>query len=169
MKKNLFFLGLILFFSGYGQHFEKIFGNDDRIDMVVVTQEMFSLITEINSSDKQELTDFYNQLTYLGSFHTSDPQAGLKLKTETMRYIQSHKMKLLVKIKDTRKDALLYYIPSTKEGYAKEIVLLVHYSDGSTSLLTVKGKINMKKISLLALQATMIDQSILKEAERKIQ
>ncbi len=163
---------LLVLFSGIfqflqGQYFERKFESNDNVDMVVVTKDMFSLINEIGSSKDGDLKNFYAQLEYLGMFGSTASSGALK--SEAMQYVAQNGMKLLVKIKNPNKIATFYYIPDTKKGYAKELLLLIEYSgEKRVSVLHVMGHINMKKISLLALQATRIDRDILKKAEESV-
>ncbi len=169
--KKIYFLLIFMGISGFvrGQYFEQKFEDNDEVDMVVVTKDMFSLINEIGSSKDKDLKNFYAQLQYLGMFGSSNPDVAFQLKSEARNYVSSKGMKLLVKIKNPGKIANFYYIPDTQKGFAKELLLVVEFpGEKRVSVLHVTGHINMKKISLLALQATGIDREILKEAEKAV-
>ncbi len=171
MNKLSFFLiaFLLIGFQSNAQYFQKQFEQDDNIDMVLVTKEMFSLINEINSGKNKDLKDFYAQLSYLGMFNANNPASIDKIRRTAVDYVHSKDMKLLVKIKNSRKTAGFYYVPADKPGYAKELILLVYYpQEKKISLLHVKGLINMKKLSYLALQATNIDKELLQKAEQSV-
>ncbi len=163
---SLFFLMVKLGVTA--QAFQNEFSGDEHIDMVIVTEDMFDLITEIDSDDKTEMKSFFGQLKYLANFATENPVASNKINLSVNRRIRSQGFKLLTKIKDERKDAVLYYIPAGRRGYAKELLLLINYSNGKTTLLVVKGNINMRRISLLALQTTQLDPELLKQAEKSV-
>ncbi len=168
MIKNI--LSAILFFALLpvtAQEFENL-SNEENIDMVLVTRDMFELITEMDSGNQNDMKNFYNQLEYLASFGSSDPKSAGKIVSKAGNYIKRKSFKLLTKIKDENKTAEFFYIPSGKAGYAKELLLLIRFSNGKTSLLHVKGNINMKRLSLLALQATMLDKTVLKKAEKAV-
>jgi len=160
---------LLVFNSLHAQEFEQSLGNDDNVDMVLVTKDMFNLITEIDAENKNELKDFYGSLEYLATYSADRSPAANKIYDEALAYVRSKNMRLLTKIKDQNKTAEFYYLPAARKGYAKELVLVIRYANGHTSLMQVKGNINMRKISLLALQATMLDASLLKKAEQSVQ
>ena len=163
-----FFIALI-FNPIIAQEFEQSLGNDDNVDMVLVTKDMFNLITEIDAENKNELKDFYGNLEYLATYSADQSPAAARIYDEALAYVRAKNMRLLTKIKDQNKTAEFYYLPATRKGYAKELVLVIRYANGHTSLMQVKGNINMRKISLLALQATMLDASLLKKAEQSVQ
>ena len=159
---GMIFLGQMLM----GQEFEQMFGQNPEVDMVIITPDMFDLINEVNTDP--ERSGFFKELTYFGMFGSTDSQVSSKLINQAESYARQHQMKLLLKIKDPQKEAIFYYTPSDKKGYAREIVLLIHYPEqGKVRMWHIKGNINLRKISLLALQRTKIDAGILKEAEQK--
>lgn len=170
MKKIYLLLLILTCFpiSAVSQNFQDVLGRNDDIDMVIVTKEMFELITEIDSDNKADMKSFYGSLNFLESFSTINPDAARLINDAAEKYIRSHGMKLLTKIKDQRKTAELYYIPGKEKGYAKELLILINYASGKTGLLYVKGQINMRKISLLAIQSTGLDRTILKQAENSV-
>ncbi|GEM_PF-2653997 len=148
------------------QEFEKKFGDNDRVDMVIVTPDMFSLINEVN--ENPERAAFYKNLTYFGTFGTNDPRTADQLERFSRSLIQQKHMQLLVKIKQPGKIADLYYVPSDKRGFARELILMVRYFEGNkVRIWHIKGLINLRKISLLALQTTKMDTEVLREAEKK--
>ncbi len=170
MKKIFFILYLAIFFisTASAQVFQKTLGENENIDMVIVTKDMFSLITEIDSENKDDIKNFYGKLDYLATYTARDRNPSLQIEKEAKKYVASKGMKLLTKIKNARNSSELYYIPSNKKGYARELLLLIRYTNGKTTLLYVKGDINMKKLSLLALQATGLDRNVLREAEKAV-
>jgi len=168
MRKLLLLLTVILTNWTFAQEFEKTLGNRDDVDMVLVTKDMFALITEIDTKNNRELKDFYGRLDYLATFSSDRPETSQQIYNQGKQYALRKRMRLLTKIKDQDKVAEFYYLPGSEPGYAKELILLIRYPKGQSSLMQVKGNINMKKISLLALQATMLETSLLKEAEKSV-
>ena len=169
MKLHLLFIALFGFFvSGVrAQEFEKHFSGNDHVDMVIVTPDMFSLINEVN--ENPERAAFYKHLTYFGTFGTNHPGTAAQLETFTRNFVQSKHMRLLVKVKQPGKLADFYYIPGDKPGFAREMVLMIRYpSSHKVRVWHIKGNINLRKISLLALQTTKIDTDVLREAEKKV-
>jgi len=169
MKKTLW---LIILFLGplmlRSQTFEGIFDNNPQVDMVIITPEMFDLINEVNTDP--ERSAFFKGLSYFGMFTSTDKTASDQINREAEKYARDKNMKLLLKTKDTAKETLFYYTPGQQKGHAREIVLLIYYPGSNKARLWhIKGDINLKKISLLALQRTQIDTGILKEAEKKVQ
>jgi hypothetical protein len=152
----------------FAQTFQKALGESNDIDMVIVTKDMFDLITEIDSDKKHEMKSFYGKLNFLESYTTINSGAARLINSEVKKYIRSKGMKLLTKIKDQQKNAELYYVPAEEKGYAEELLIIINYASGKTSLLFVKGHINMRRISLLALQSTGLDRSLLKQAEQSV-
>ena len=169
MKAFLLFFTLLLFSTGlHAQEFERMYDNDPNVDMVIITPDMFELINEVNNDP--ERSGFFKDLTYFGMFGSTDAKVSEDIIRRSTAYAASKHMKLLLKIKDPQKQALFYYIPAAESGFAREIVLLIHYPElGKVRMWHIKGHINLRKISLLALQRTRIDESILKEAEKQAQ
>ncbi|NPA43257.1 MAG: DUF4252 domain-containing protein [Chlorobi bacterium] len=165
MKRILFLWFSALAMMSNAQEFERIFARDDHVDMVLVTKDMFDLITEIDANNREELRDFFGKLEYLAIFNTDRPETAARLLAEGKKHIRARGMRMLTRIKENGKDAEFYYIPAPSKGYARELILMIRYPDGRASLMQVKGNINMRKISLLALQATMLESSLLRRAE----
>ncbi len=150
------------------QEFQKKFGDNDRVDMVVVTPDMFSLINEVN--ENPERAAFYKNLTYFGTFGTNDADTGDRLMSFARSFVQHKQMRLLVQVKQPDKVAEFYYTPAGKPGFASEIVLMIRYPQAHrVRVWHIKGMINLRKISLLALQTTKIDTDVLREAEKKVE
>jgi len=168
MKKSFFVLliALFIFQTSHSQSLEEKFSSDDNIDMVLVTRDMFELISEIDSDKKSDLKNFYSRLEYLATFSSDNPASADKIYREGLAYVRQKGMRLLTKIKDADKIAEFYYIPASEKGHARELILLIRYPNGRASLLHVIGNINMRKLSLLALQATMLEAGLLKQAEQ---
>ncbi len=168
LRFTLFFLfSALIYIRSGAQEFEKQFGNNDRVDMVVVTPDMFSLINEVN--ENPERAAFYKNLTYFGTFGTNDPATGEKLTAFARSFVQHKQMRLLVRVKQPDKLAEFYYTPAGKPGYAREMVLIIRYPRShKVRLWHIKGLINLRKISLLALQTTKIDTDVLREAEKRV-
>ncbi|NPA45622.1 MAG: DUF4252 domain-containing protein [Chlorobi bacterium] len=169
MRYILPYFILILFSAGLNaQEFERLYENNPSVDMVIITPDMFELINEVNKDPERSV--FFKDLTYFGMFGSTDAKVSENIMRRSAEYAGSKHMKLLLKIKDPQKQALFYYIPAGEPGFAREIVLLIHYpGQGKVRMWHIKGHINLRKISLLALQRTRIDEGILKEAEKQAQ
>ncbi len=168
MKKlYLLLFSLGGFFLTHGQVFEKAFENNDDIQMVVVTQDMFSIINEVNNNPERK--QFFNRLTYMGTFSGNHEQAARQIKSKALQYIKSLGMKLLVKIKKPQKNAAFYYLPAAQKSRAKELLILMEFPGSNRiKLYHITGDIDLRRISLLALQSTQLDKSVLQEAEKKV-
>lgn len=168
IKKWLFLLLSGISIGGFAQELEQRLEYNTQVDMVIITPDMFELINEVNTDPERSV--FFKGLTYFAMFSATDHQAAQDIYQQALDYASQKGMKLLLKVKDADKDTYFYYIPADQKGYAREIVLLIFYpGQDKTRLWHIKGHINLKKISLLALQRTQIDTSVLKEAEKKVE
>ncbi len=168
MRRLYFFLFILVLWSGQkiqAQSIQKSLEQNDDVQMVIITKDMFSIINEVNNHPDRK--KFYEQLDYMGTFSGSSAAVN-KIQSVANKYVADKHMKLLLKAKKTDRVATIYYLPSSRPGYAKELLIMIFYpSENKIKLYDVTGDINLKKISFLALQSTQLDYDLLKQAEQK--
>ncbi len=168
MRRLYFFLFVLVLWGGQtiqAQSIQKSLEQNDDIQMVIITKDMFSIINEVNNHPDRK--KFYEQLNYMGTFSGSSTSVK-KIQSVASKYIADKQMKLLLKAKKTDRTATIYYLPSSRPGFAKELLITIFYpQEMKIKLYHVTGNINLKKITFLALQSTQLDYDILKQAEQK--
>lgn len=176
MKKFSFLLVfLIAPFIMVAQHAFDSFENEKDVTSVVVTKNMFKLLSkmDLNSTDPeaQSYLNMVNSLNDIKIFTTENSGVAQKMDTAVKSYLNSSKgMDELMRINDSGQNIKFY----SKEGKDKNHVseLLMHLTgvvDGkpSTIIMSITGDIDLKQLSQLTADLKVPGSEQLKNINKK--
>ncbi len=173
MKKLAFILTLILATGfTYAQSMFDKYEDYDQVSSVIVTDEMFKLLKEIEpeSAEAKEEISVLSNLTGLKVFSTEDEQIAKEIITDAGKYVKNKQMTELMRINDQDAKVKFYIIKGTKPHIAKELVMILTGKENgknNTVVMVVTGNIDLKKLSKLNKKVKIIDGKYLKEVEKQ--
>jgi len=142
----------------------------DTVTSVIVTEEMFKLLKEIDleSEEAKEEIDILSSLTSLKVFSVEDASTSQKIINDAKKYIQKQKMVELMRINDKDNKVRFYFIKGNKPHIARELIMIVEpmkNNNDDTVVMLVTGDIDLKKLSKLNNKVKVIDSKYLKKVE----
>ena len=151
------------------------FENEDDVTSVIVTKNMFKLLSkmDLNSEDPeaQEYLELINSLDNIKIFTTENPAISGRMDQAVSSYISKSKgLSELMRVKDEGKNIKFYSKEGSDENHVKE--LLMHLTgdiDGKdrTVIMSITGNIDLKKISKLTRDLNVPGSEELKNIDKK--
>lgn len=176
MKKIALIIALaILPMASWAQNAFDSFENEKDVSSVVVTKNMFKLLSkmDLNSSDPeaQAYLKMVNDLDNIKIFTTENPAVAKKMDDAVGKYISSSKsLGELMRVKEDGKNIRFYSKEGKNENYVSE--LLMHLDgmvDGkaTTIIMSITGNIDLKQISKLTEELKVPGSAQLKDIDKK--
>ena len=176
MKKlALIAILMIAPFLGSAQNAFDAFENEKDVSSVVVTKNMFKLLSKIDlESDDPEVKEYMelvNNLDNIKIFTTDNPEVAKRMNSSVASYISSSKgLGELMRVKDDGKNIKFYSKEGKNENFVSE--LLMHLDgviDGKkmTVIMSITGNIDLKKISKLTQDLDVPGSEELKNLNKK--
>ncbi len=172
MKNILFILSLLIFSPNFAQSFFDKYEDLDQVNSVIVTDEMFKLLKEIEpeSPEAKEEINVLSGLTGLKVFSTEDIQVGKKILKDAQTYVQNKSMAELMRINDQDANVKFYIVKGDKPHIAKELVMILkskNVENPNIVVMVVTGRVDLKKLSKLNKKVKIIDGKYLEKVEQK--
>jgi len=171
MKKLIILFSLILTASGFAQSLFDKYEDIDQVSSVIVTDEMFKLLKEIEpeSTEAKEEISMLSELTGLKVFSTEDQKVADQMLLDTNRYISSKKMTELMRINDPDANVKFYIVKGAQPHIAKELIMILKSkkpTQKKTVIMLITGQVDLKKLSKLNKKVKIIDSKYLEEVEK---
>ena len=153
-----------------------VFENEREVSSVVVTKNMFKLLSQLdlesNDPEAKEYLELVNNLDNIKIYSTENKEVAERMDAAVATYLsESPKLSELMRVKDDGKNIKFY----SKEGKSDNFVseLLMHLTgniDGEdrTIIMSITGKIDLKKISKLTSDLNIPGSEELKNIDQKI-
>jgi hypothetical protein len=151
------------------------FENEKDVSSVVVTKNMFKLLSKIDlESDDPEVKEYMelvNNLNNIKIFTTDNPEVAGRMNSAVASYISGSKgLGELMRVKDDGKNIKFYSKEGKNENFVSE--LLMHLDgmvDGKkmTVIMSITGNIDLKKISKLTQDLDVPGSEELKNLNKK--
>lgn len=151
------------------------FENEKEVSSVVVTKNMFKLLSkmDLNSNDPeaQAYLNMVNNLDDIKIFTTENPAVAKKMDAAVSKYVSASKnLGELMRIKDEGQNIQFYSKEGKNENFVSE--LLMHLSgmvDGkpTTVIMSITGNIDLKQISKLTSELKVPGSEQLKDIDKK--
>lgn len=145
-------------FISSAQDFAK-YEDNPKVDQMVITQNMFSLLSEIDvegkESDpkKQEFINLVQSLKEINMLTTSDGQTGVQLKNEMEQQISAEHLKELMKVKKDGKLITFYSKPGSQKGKVSRLLMFLSSTEKGEKryiMISIKGDIDLNEIGKMA-------------------
>jgi len=152
------------------------FEDENDVTSVVVTSEMFKLLSKMDLSsddpEAQEYLNLINNLNEIKVFTTENVEVASRMNATVSNYLSSSsKLVELMRVKDKGQNIKFYVKKGADENHVSE--LLMHLTgtteDGSTQtvIMSITGNIDLKKISKLTKDLDVPGGENLKKLEDK--
>ncbi|MFD2890782.1 DUF4252 domain-containing protein [Flavobacterium chuncheonense] len=152
--------------------FDKYEGND-KVQTVVVTKKMFSLMSNIEvdakGSEKQFL-DLAKKLDNLKVFMTDNKSTANEMKATVNSYLKSNPLDELMRINNEGKKVNIYVKSGASENIVKELLMFIespNSGDSQAIVLSLTGNFNLDEISALTDKMNLPGGDELKKASKK--
>jgi hypothetical protein len=174
MKKLVILLALIAVpFIGNAQNAFDAFEDENDVTSVVVTKNMFKLLSKIdlNSDDPEtkEYLELVNNLDNIKIYTTENVEVAKRMDAAVAKYLASNKdLSELMRVKDDGKNIKFYSKEGKNENYVSELLMhLTGNIDGEerTIIMSITGNIDLKQISKLTSDLNMPGSEELKNVE----
>jgi len=171
MKNLLFIFSLLLTLNlAHAQSMFDKYEDFDDVTSVIVTDEMFKLLKEIEpeSAEAKEEISVLGNLTGLKVFTTENAKVAGQMTSDANKYVKEKKMSELMRINDKDAKVKFYIIKGSQPHIAKELVMIVNDMEGgknNTVIMLVTGNIDLKKLSKLNKKVKVIDTKYLEKVE----
>lgn len=176
MKKTAIILALaIMPMVSWAQNAFDFFENEKDVTSVVVTKNMFKLLSkmDLNSTDPeaQAYLKMVNDLDNIKIFTTDNAVVAQKMEAAVSKYVTGSKnLGELMRVKEDGKDIKFYSKEGKTENYVSE--LLMHLNgivDGKpmTVIMSITGNIDLKQISKLTEDLKVPGSEELKNIDKK--
>jgi len=175
MKKLVILLALIAApFIGNAQNAFDAFEDENDVTSVVVTKNMFKLLSKIdlNSDDPEtkEYLELVNNLDNIKIYTTENVEVAKRMDVAVAKYLRNSKgLVELMRVKDDGKNIKFYSKEGKNENYVSELLMhLTGNIDGEerTIIMSITGNIDLKQISKLTSDLNIPGSKELKNVEK---
>ncbi|HET8838417.1 MAG TPA: DUF4252 domain-containing protein [Flavobacteriaceae bacterium] len=159
MKKLTVIFGIAILmmpFLSQAQVFDK-YTDMKNVTSMLVTSEMFKLLTEIDydstDPETQAYADLIESLNNIQVYSTSDAKIGSKMAMDIQNYLKTNSMKKLMSFKEDGKSVEFYSKPGKSDSYVSELLMFMNgMEDGEAEavIMRITGNVDLKQISKLA-------------------
>ncbi len=151
------------------------FENEDDVSSVIVTKNMFKLLSTIDfESDDPEVQDYkelVNSLNNIKIFTTDNPSVAKRMNDAVAGYVSgSGSLSELMRVKEDDKNIKFYSKEGKNENYVSELLMhMVGNVDGEklSVIMSITGDIDLKKISKLTKDLNVPGSEELKNLDKK--
>lgn len=153
------------------------FENDKDVSSVVVTKNMFKLLSKIDlDSDDPEVQEYkslVDNLENIKVFTTENPAVASKMNTAVASYLSKSKgLSELMRVKDDGNNIKFYSKEGSSDNFVSE--LLMHLQGdvegkNMTVIMSITGNIDLRQISKLTKDLDVPGSDSLKDVEKKKQ
>ncbi|MEO0038985.1 MAG: hypothetical protein RIQ59_2196 [Bacteroidota bacterium] len=144
--------------------------NQEDISAIVVNKKMFSMLSNVNSNDKetQQYINLIKKLDDLKVFITTNDKKSSALKLEADNYSKTAGLNELMRLNENGKIVKIYTKPGASENEVKELLL---FMDGvgkeQSVLMSITGIIDLNEISILTDKMKLPGGEELKKLSKK--
>lgn len=157
MKKlSIILAALFAPFLLQGQDFSK-FENNAKVDGVVVTQNMFRLLSKIDiksdDSDVNQLLNLIKNIQDVRVLTTTDKTIGSEMEKEVAKSTSGNSLEELMRVRNEGKNLKFYSSPGSTPEKVSQLFMFMSEDEGSNKryvMLSVRGDIDLDDVSKLA-------------------
>ncbi len=150
------------------------FEDENDVTSVVVTKNMFKLLSKIdlNSDDPEtkEYLELVNNLDNIKIYTTENVEVAKRMDAAVAKYLASNKgLSELMRVKDDGKNIKFYSKEGKNDNFVSELLMhLTGNIDGEerTIIMSITGNIDLKQISKLTSDLNMPGSEELKNVEK---
>ena len=162
MKKIILLIALtVISMVTNAQSFFDSLEDMDGVDMVVVNQDMFELLSKfgpdkMKDNEAMQIFTMIKDLKKLKVFSTDDAIIADKMETMANSAIKKHNLTELMRIKEDNSRVKIYVKSTKNKEYVSEVLMFIKGIDKQTKgisksmIVSLTGNIDINKIAALA-------------------
>lgn len=176
MKKALYTILITLgvSLSGYAQSIFDKFENNNEVTSLIVTKNMFKLMSKIDlsSSDPEakEYLQLVENLENIKVFTTANTSVAAEMKKTVDSYLSSgKKMSELMRINDDGVVIRFYVQEGKNENFVKELFMYLEdpkSTDSKAVVMSITGNIDLRQVSKLTSELNVPGSENLKDIKK---
>lgn len=159
MKKSVIVIAIAFFMAPFlsnAQAFDK-YTDMEGVNSMLVTSEMFKLLTEIDydSSDPemQQYVNLIENLENIQVYSTTNAAISSTMAADVKAYLNGNSMKMLMSFNDNGQSVDFYSKPGKTESYVSELLMFMRGEENGAPkavIMRITGNVDLKQISKLA-------------------
>ncbi|GER59184.1 DUF4252 domain-containing protein [Patiriisocius marinus] len=151
------------------------FENDKDVSSVVVTKNMFKLLSKMdldsNDPEAKEYLNMVDNLNDIKIYTTDNPTVAAKMSSTVASYIKSNgSLSELMRVKSDGQNVKFYSKEGKNENFVSELLMFVDgVNEGKpmTVVMSISGNIDLKQIGKLAEQLNVPGSEELKNIKKE--
>ena len=154
----------------FGQSVFDKFDNQDDITTIIVNKKMFSLMSKIDTKDKesQQFMNLVKKLDNLKVFMTDSDKKSDEMKATADKFVKTQGLEELMKISEKGKNVKIFVKSGATESQIKELMMFIEGSGKEKSvLMSLTGNFDLDELSVLTDKMNLPGGSDLKKAAKK--
>lgn len=177
MKKIIFTVGLILglSLSGYSQSVFDKFEENNEVTSLIVTKNMFKLMSKIDLSSEdpeaKEYLQLVENLDNIKIFSTGNVQVASDMKKTVEGYLTSgNNLAELMRVNDGGQVIRFYVQEGKNENFVKELFMFLEDEkspDSKAVVMSITGNIDLRQVSKLTSELNVPGSENLKDIKKK--
>ena len=170
-KKVILIIALVLVSNTiFAQSVFDKFDNQDDITTVIVNKKMFSMLSKVDTNDKQsqQYLTLIKKLDNLKVFVTSSDKKSDEMKATADKYIKTVGLEELMRISEKGKNVKIYVKSGATDSQVKELLMFIEGSGKEESvLMSLTGNFDLDELSALTDKMHLPGGAELKKASKK--
>ena len=154
----------------FGQSVFDKFDNQDDITTIIVNKKMFSLMSKIDTKDKegQQFMALVKKLDNLKVFMTLNDKKADEMKITADKFVKSAGLDELMRINEKGKKVSIYVKSGGSDSQIKELMMFIEGSGKEQSvLMSLTGNFDLNELAVLTDKMNLPGGNDLKKAGRK--
>ena len=154
----------------FGQSVFDKFDNQDDITTIIVNKKMFSLMSKIDTKDKegQQFMALVKKLDNLKVFMTLNDKKSDEMKLTADKFVKTAGLEELMRINEKGKNVKIYVKSGGSESQIRELMMFIEGTGKEQSvLMSLTGNFDLDELSVLTDKMNLPGGSDLKKAGKK--
>jgi hypothetical protein len=170
MRKVILIIALVVTNTIFAQSVFDKFDNQDDITTVIVNKKMFSMLSKVDTKDKQsqQYLALIKKLNNLKVFVTANSKKSNEMRATADKYVKTTGLDELMRINEKGKNVKIYVKSGAIDSQVKELLMFIEGSGKEQSvLMSLTGNFDLDELSALTDKMNLPGGAELKKASKK--
>lgn len=170
MRKVILIIALVVTNTIFAQSVFDKFDNQDDITTVIVNKKMFSMLSKVDTKDKQsqQYLALIKKLDNLKVFVTANSKKSNEMRSTADKYVKTTGLDELMRINEKGKNVKIYVKSGAIDSQVKELLMFIEGSGKEQSvLMSLTGNFDLDELSALTDKMNLPGGAELKKASKK--
>ena len=170
MRKVILIIALVVTNTIFAQSVFDKFDNQDDITTVIVNKKMFSMLSKVDTKDKQsqQYLALIKKLDNLKVFVTANTKKSNEMRATADKYVKTTGLDELMRINEKGKNVKIYVKSGAIDSQVKELLMFIEGSGKEQSvLMSLTGNFDLDELSALTDKMNLPGGAELKKASKK--